>query len=584
MKEKLNDRIIEILLKNNRFLTAEEIALQLNVNEKTVRRRISLLKNEIGNGESQIISKKGKGYKINVLNQERIDDPINVSLMETDGNLPSNRRAKIFETIASHKGISPEALMREIYISESTLKHDVKVLNRYSENVNVQIRLTQNSYTIEGHEYYIRNTLLRLIYDSSLAKKRRKNAGKEKRVLVSEIQKVFLEMEFLVDKHTLDAIVNYMSVSSERIRRGQIINHSEGYEIEESNLPMLLAVRLHRILAKMIHQSLPESETLFFAYFLTSVLPVEELNNEYSKSQYYYQALRLTAIVYQTLNYIGIDYLESIGSEYDFIVFFTGLCMRVDLDIQRRLKLYREIEITHALSYCIAEVVFAQIEKAMDQTISKEEVAYFSLILNYYFFATYQHKKAIAILPSDYTVARIYQRDLQHSISKEIQFMTLSEFKKQRDLEISAMIISPFDKDVITPSNNDKFLRISEIITEDNIKRVIRVLTYRNHKKLINNLSLINDDKPFRDTNASNTQFNLTYLNSIIRFVKDPKLPPIQYGLVDNIVVSQLIIIINSAVSSDEVIDLIRVSADLAKIYDREQTLLEKEKLVKHYL
>ncbi len=97
MKEKLNENIVMLLQQSNDFIKAEELAVKLEVNEKTVRRRIRQLNETFNLNNIGIIeAKKSKGYKLYVYNKSEFDKFIDYKIADIELNNPLNRRASIF--------------------------------------------------------------------------------------------------------------------------------------------------------------------------------------------------------------------------------------------------------------------------------------------------------------------------------------------------------------------------------------------------------------------------------------------------------------------------------------------------------
>ena len=71
MIEKLNERIIKLLIEHQKYAKASELANDLGVNEKTIRRRIQQINEGLLENGAFIDSKKGRGFKITIDNDEK---------------------------------------------------------------------------------------------------------------------------------------------------------------------------------------------------------------------------------------------------------------------------------------------------------------------------------------------------------------------------------------------------------------------------------------------------------------------------------------------------------------------------------
>lgn len=593
MKEKLNENIVKILLENENYVTAKEFAITLGVNEKTIRRRIKQINEGLLESVGKIVSKRGDGFKLIINNKEEFNKYYNYSISEVDMNTLSNRRTAIFEELVYNKYTLKEDLQEKFYISETTLSHDIKALNNYVSKVGVSIKLSKKGYYVDGDEYHIRNIILRLIYDSGAVKVRRRDTVHDKKWVVDEVRQVFYKMGFYINKHSLDAIVNYLLISEGNLSRGRVLHVTKNINYSQiGDKFIILASDLHNTLSKVMNTTFPYNETVFLAYFLKSILPLEMINPEESSELYYLKSKELTSLAFKVMGEIGIGVDININCENDFRKFFYSFYMRVDLNIQKRYHVYEKIEMTYPHSYCVSKIIFAEIEKLLETPISKEEIAYFSLIMNYfYFYKDYTRIKVLAILPSDYTISRIYKRDLKNTIISDLEFIEFAELQ-QKDLSFFndyTLLVNPFDK--IIEIENIKRVNISEVVTSDDIKRILRILSYRDYDRMIKNLKntiFENCTWDFENieyilSNEKNMYFT-TYLNSYICFKNLNVNTPMKYMIFEKNDKKNLIIFINTNLSSNEIVDLLKVATNSIILLRESGKMQKLEQLLNYYV
>jgi hypothetical protein len=212
--------------------------------------------------------------------------------------------------------------------------------------------------------------------------------------------------------------------------------------------------------------------------------------------------------------------------------------------------------------------------------------------MNYfYFYKDYTRGKVLAILPSDYTISRIYKRDLKNTIISDLEFIEFGDLQyKDKDyFNDYALLVNPFDQ--IIEVGNIKSINISEVITSDDIKRIIRILTYRDYDRMIKNLrntifeNCIWDFENTKDvlSNEKNIYFT-TYLNSYICFKDLNTDVPIKYMICENRDKKNLIIFINTNLSSDEICDLLKVATKSIIQLKETSKILDQEQLLNYYM
>lgn len=123
MKKTLSERqskIIQILLKETTFVSAQELSVNLQISMKTIQTEIQEIN---GLFETAVIeSKKGKGYR--VLDRERLSESVFIVAKKEE-----NREILILKEILLHGEVEYYKLADSLFISTSTLNKDIKHLN-----------------------------------------------------------------------------------------------------------------------------------------------------------------------------------------------------------------------------------------------------------------------------------------------------------------------------------------------------------------------------------------------------------------------------------------------------------------------
>lgn len=582
MKEKLNEGIVNLLMSVEGFVKANKIAQDLGVNERTVRRRINLINQSLFEGIGHIESKKGQGFRLYIYDKVAFLKSFDYSLAEPGMNSRANRIARIFELLVTSPYRTKRELEEEFYISETTLAKDIKELNNYGKSVNVKVKFSNTKgYFISGEEYFIRNTLLKLIYDSGEVRVRRRNSRIQKDKWVNAVKKIFQEEKIYINKHTLDAIVNYLSASARRIQFGYSIQREDlkGCQVDNEKIKNI-SRRLADEVGKEIETKFSIEEKEFFSFFLLSVLPLEviqpsKMNKEYKQAKDFLMKIN------QKLEEVGL-FVQSQNCDDDILRFLYGLFLRIRFDIQKREKIFIDVESTCPQAYFISKLIFQELGREMGISFSKEEVAYFSLILNnYYFLSEPKEKKILAILPTDYTVARMYITELRHFSKYEIDLIDYESFLENNELKDKkySLVLNPFGS--IVKFKNTKVYNINDIITRGDFVRISRFLTYKNFSLLEKNLPLITE---LSKKDLNNLICETTYFGSTIGFTTVKTVQSMGYKIEDVDGVLKYHFLISSKLSFEEIADLMKVSLDVVMKLESKKELLTKEKLVDFYL
>ncbi|MDU2674066.1 MAG: HTH domain-containing protein [Clostridium sp.] len=586
MIEKLNEKIIKLLLEHKKYVKANDLAIDLGVNEKTIRRRIQQINAGFFNNVGSIVSKKGQGYKLIVDNEDEFKKYYDNNMVEVDMNNPLNRRVIIFERLIDNKYNHKSDLLDKLYISESTLNKDISDLNNYMSKVNVKIKFSNKfGYYIEGKEYYIRNILLQLIHDSGFVGARKKRREERSLNISKIIAAILYEEEIYINKHILDAIANYITIAIRNISKGRLIElDDEVNKVQLNSNYMMLTKKIYSVISVKANIDFNYNETVFLAYFLKNILPYDAVDFAEYEIESLERSKNYANLVKEIINKIGIRNM-TFECEEEIIKFFYGFIMRVKLDIQKKELIYLKIETTHSQSFVISKIIFKEIERLMNIKISREEIAYFSIIIhNYYFSIDKESKKVLTILPSDKSIAQMYKDELRNFSIFNIEFISYKEFLNKGDsiAQDYSLILNPFEE--VFKISNIKEYRIFDIISRSDFMNISRLLSYKNYNLLVNNLDKI---KALEEDSISKNLFSKSYysrfLGSYIGFINDKSILTMSYNLYKTKLNKVLVFLINKNLSSDEISDLLKVATDAIIKFQSTGIYQTRNELIKTY-
>lgn len=267
MKEKLNENIMKVLMNESNYLSAETIAKRLNVNEKTIRRRILQMQGDMLAEIGRIVSKKGSGYKLVIENKEEFSKYYDYVVAEVQINNPMNRRTAIFEHLIYHSYSKKEELLNKFFISEVTLMADIKMLNEYTKRNNVQIKLfKKRGYFVTGDEYHKRNTLLKLIYASGAVGVRKREHKIARDNIMNTVIHFFTSEGYFINKHTLDSITNYLLISIGGCQKPPIEDPAH-FQLVEGAVSLFEQLKEKGIPMTIASASIKENMDFFIAHF-----------------------------------------------------------------------------------------------------------------------------------------------------------------------------------------------------------------------------------------------------------------------------------------------------------------------------
>lgn len=153
--KELNQKILDILKVHSKFITSEELSEKLGVSRKTITRRINSLNNQFS--KPIIISQRGRGYKLDYSNY--LSSTHKKSVNDSTTQL---RQENILSRLlfSSPKPVKMMDLVNSLYVSESVLQNDEKVIAKHLKRWDLRLERKQRSIRIIGEEKNIRSALI----------------------------------------------------------------------------------------------------------------------------------------------------------------------------------------------------------------------------------------------------------------------------------------------------------------------------------------------------------------------------------------------------------------------------------------
>ncbi|MEY8371575.1 PRD domain-containing protein [Aerococcaceae bacterium 50-4] len=288
------DAMILILSNNIEFVTAAELAESLEVSEKTIYRTVK----EINNDDKlpiEIISEKGKGYKITHINK------VSTSVSEVNdiANMtPAQRRNNIMQDllIASPTERKIPVLYEDFFISDNLIRLDIKLMEKSIEQMNLKLIRNGQLLKIIGKEKDIRKAIGRLFQQNYLYVESLENNIEDS--LFDQYIATFVLKQINIIEKRLNSILPYpyninifshIYILVKRYQTSDEANFSYDMEISKSEEEEM--VEYHSIynvireiitnLEHFLNKNIPKEEE----YFLFQYLISSRFQGEFEKDQ-----------------------------------------------------------------------------------------------------------------------------------------------------------------------------------------------------------------------------------------------------------------------------------------------------------
>lgn len=268
--------LINLFLTKNDFLTANQLALMLEVSSKTIYRKIKNI-NSATDEKEIIISEKGRGYKLNykAYIQAKLETTSDIF-----GYTPSERREKILLQVLfkSPKYLNIAKLYEGYYVGYNSIKNDFTLLNQSIEKYHLALEKKQKEIRVVGTEENTRIAINEVINNLDLSsyddlKTEYSNLNN------ADVQFIVRQMEIIENKLMISIpypydinIFSHLYILINRFRQGEVEDFdetNETYLVTNEKLHTI-AVEAIESIEQYLKMKLPKRETFNFLQYLIS--------------------------------------------------------------------------------------------------------------------------------------------------------------------------------------------------------------------------------------------------------------------------------------------------------------------------
>lgn len=263
----LSKRQIEILelMEHVDEYTGEQIAGMLGVTARTVRADMRVLSRTVSSFGAAIDSKRGKGYRLIVYDPKAFN---RMKLETQEMEDQSDRIGKLALLLLQRKTfLKLEEAAETLYVSESTVKNDLRVLKKDLESRGLEV-ITKPRYGIRviGSERQLRNVYRSFLEADAILPGLKDKRYQELRELVVSVLK---EEDTLVTDIGVDNLVIHIWIASERMDAGLVADISESdKEAITRSKEYQVAEKLAESVGIVLGVDLPKDEIVYMTMHL----------------------------------------------------------------------------------------------------------------------------------------------------------------------------------------------------------------------------------------------------------------------------------------------------------------------------
>ncbi|MBP1041041.1 PRD domain-containing protein [Vagococcus sp. BWB3-3] len=427
--------LIDILLRENDYLSAQDLADKLKMSAKTIYRTVKRV-NEESATNLLIVSEKGKGYRLdydtylkaNYIKKERAQTPIE-----------RRKYIMLYLLFRSPNSVHLDYLYDKYFLSVEAINKDVYAMRDYLSSQKLELVKQHRRLNIIGQEKDIREEINRVINDmeildetSLLLKDGFSNDYDVTFIRQQVIEKIEVPLKKEVPYPYNINIIAHLTILINRFREGRVlqmtsetISSEEQKRIAENEELYLIAYQVIDNVSRYLSVSLPEIEVYYlFQYLVSSGISYCQSTNESLLAEG-----------------VTSDYIELISQHYpqvmarpklylDLVNHIRPMLYRVKRQMSITNGMLSEIKGEYALLHDIVCMITRRIEKRYEiKRISEDEIGFITIYFAKHLEAEKYSKKILIVCSSGVGTSELLRVKVTNAFP-EIEIVEVLPYRK----------------------------------------------------------------------------------------------------------------------------------------------------------
>lgn len=491
-------RLLELFIKNNNIMTSEYIASNIGVTSRTIRKDIKELNSIIKEYNAEIISEKGKGYLFRCDDLEILKDSLEIncqsdyltSIIPTE---PDDRVYYIFSkllknTLVKSENIDFDSLADELFISTSTLKKDLKIINDQISKFNLKLRITQkNGIYIIGEEKNIRYCISEFMFkEISIDVMESKfysdifskdEVEKIKEILLDVIVNNNIRLTDVAFRNVLCHILIMLKRHNQK--RKNYFDEEEENTLINNSKEFNCAKEIIRRIETNFGIDL-EDEVYYLAQHIIS--SNKFIIDETEDTSQYKEATRYLLIKIKEES--GVDFLDDKELLTSLAVHLKVAVMRLRLNMNIRNEFVEYMKSAYPFAFEIAILAGKYIEEMYDIKTKESEIGFLAMhfgaaLVRKGIDNNVKSKKVVIVCPTGTATALLLKERIKKKFKDKINVVKIcaSYELNQRIIDESDFILTTIP---INHFNSDKIKEINLFLTNEDISNIQSMIDGKN--------------------------------------------------------------------------------------------------------
>lgn len=448
----LSGRQREILLLLSRHkepVTAEWIAKELSVSDRTIRKELKNMQadyNELGVSISPI---KGKGYCLHILDHEVFQQEINPLLTEDPQDF-SEQKARVYfllKRLLLQEGyVKLEQFEREMYVSKSTIQKDLRLVREMLGKYRLSLMVKPHyGVNVAGSEYR-----KRLCFANYRLMEEPSNPANNSRIadesFTEQIKKIIINKvnvhKIEISDVALGNLTNHIVIACKRMEQGFAMEELGQTIGDEHPFEKKVAMEIIEEVEALAGFAFPRAELEYIIIHLMGTKLLHE--NALTEYREFDETREIVSCMVARLkDELDWDFTSDREFLHALALHIRPAINRLRFEMNIRNPLVNDIKVKYPSAFEGAIIASICLEEWLSVKVEEDEIGYIALhigvALERMKRKARKQKRVILVCASGVGSAKLLSYRLQEQFSRELEIVDCINYYKLADYDLSAI-------------------------------------------------------------------------------------------------------------------------------------------------
>ena len=376
MKEHIN--LIDYL--DNEWKTTSQLSKETGLSEKTIRNRIKKLNEKLRESGAFIESKTNRGFRMIISDDTSFNNWEKKTYLNTRIH-PDDHKARclyiLSKLLFEHRNIKRSELADDLYVSEKTISNDMKDVQNILLDYELEVKAVPNyGYHVIGNEFNIRQCLLNCV----ISPMDKKDLHVQK-VITKIIHDVISTNGMSIPDYLIQAIIDYLAITTKRIREGIFIHDENANEWDKHiGIYYVSIYIMESMVTEGLIQSFNDEEVFYVSLYLWGN---RILRQQTSGVKSYVIPTHIVRITAEMERILKTKYNLSLDEEYRHCLTIHTVTaeIRGKYNIMISNPSKNAVKEEYPYAYYLSEQIAKPLEAYLNKMLSDDEISFYAMLM-----------------------------------------------------------------------------------------------------------------------------------------------------------------------------------------------------------